>query len=54
MPENTALMVTLAVTAPQAEKIVFTAENGSIWLSDQTTDDNETGTKIVTEEGLYR
>jgi len=54
MPENNALMVTLAVTAAQAEKIVFTAENGSIWLSDQTTDDDETGTKIITEEGLYR
>ena len=54
LPDASSVMVTLAVTAAQAEKIVFTAENGSIWLSDQTADDDETGTKIITEEGLYR
>jgi pilus assembly protein CpaB len=54
MPEERSLMVTLAVTAPQAEKIVFTAESGTIWLSNETPDDGEKGTKIITEEGLYR
>src|ERR671916_380412 len=32
LPEGS-LMVTLAVTAPNAEKIVFGAEHGKIWLS---------------------
>ena len=47
-------MVTLAVTAAQAEKIVFAAESGTIWLSNETPDDVKKGTKIITEEGLYR
>ena len=38
-------MVTLAVTAAKAEKIVFAAENGTIWLSNEPTDAVATGTR---------
>ena len=49
MPDASSVMVTLAVTAAQAEKIVYTAEDGDIWLSLETADDNENGTKITHE-----
>lgn len=54
MPEDKSVMVTLAVTAAQAEKVVWTAEYGSIWLSNENADADQRGTKIVTEEGLYK
>lgn len=54
MPSQQSLMVTLAVNSAQAEKIVFTAENGHIWLSQENADSDESGTRILTEEGLYR
>ena len=54
MPSEESLMVTVAVTAAQAEKLVFAAEYGTIWLSNETPDDDKKGTRIVTEEGLYR
>ncbi|GAA3639263.1 Flp pilus assembly protein CpaB [Microlunatus ginsengisoli] len=54
MPEGQSVMVTLAVTAPQAEKIVFTAEKGSIWLSKENADADPSGAQIVREEGLYQ
>ncbi|WEO78005.1 Flp pilus assembly protein CpaB [Cryobacterium sp. SO2] len=48
-----ALMITFALTAADAERIIFAVQNASIWLSLQTDDDNEDGTKIVTEADLY-
>jgi len=54
MPEEQSLMVTLAVNAAQAEKIVFTGEYGHVWLSEQNADSDQSGTRILTEEGLYR
>lgn len=42
------LMVTLALTAPDAERVVFGAEFGSVWLSLEGAEVPEGGTRIVT------
>ena len=47
LPE-TGVMVTLAVTAPDARRAVQAAENGTIWLSDESTDATATGTSVAT------
>jgi len=52
LPEGS-LMVTLAVTAPNAEKIVFGAEHGKIWLSLEPSTAAVSGTRVLTEKGLY-
>jgi pilus assembly protein CpaB len=46
-------MVTLALTAPDAEKVVWARENGSIWLSLERTDVPEGGTRVITGEGIF-
>jgi pilus assembly protein CpaB len=48
------LMVTLAMTAPNAEKIVFGAEHGKIWLSLEPADAALNGTRVVTEKSVYK
>ena len=48
------LMVTLAITAPNAEKIVFGAEHGKIWLSLEPANAAVTGTRVVTEKSVYK
>lgn len=48
-----ATMVTLAVNARDAEKIVFAAENGSIWLSLVDPATPEDGTRIVEPGNVY-
>ena len=48
------LLVTLATTANNAERIVFAAEYGSIWLSSEPADAVVSGTRPVTEKNLYR
>nr|WP_239579836.1 RcpC/CpaB family pilus assembly protein [Microlunatus panaciterrae] len=48
------VMVTLAVSARDAEKIVFTAENGHIWLSHETKDAAESGTSVVTGKSVFQ
>ncbi|NKX56722.1 Flp pilus assembly protein CpaB [Arthrobacter mobilis] len=53
VPEG-ALLVTLARRAADAEKIVFTAEFGSIWLSKEPEEADERGTRVVTKDGVYR
>ncbi len=53
-PPGGSLMVTLAVTAPNAEKIVFGAEHGKIWLSLEPADAAITGTRVVTEKSVYK
>jgi pilus assembly protein CpaB len=52
VPEGS-VMVTLALTAPDAEKVVWARENGSIWLSLERTDVPEGGTRVVTGEGIF-
>jgi pilus assembly protein CpaB len=53
LPEGS-LMVTLAITAPSAEKIVFGAEHGKIWLSLEPANAIATGTRVVTEKSVYK
>jgi pilus assembly protein CpaB len=42
------VLITLAVTAPEAEQIVFAAEFGLIWLTSQNTTTDLDGSRIVT------
>jgi pilus assembly protein CpaB len=52
LPQGT-LMVTLATAAPGAEKIVFGAEHGKVWLSLEPADATETGTQVLTDASVY-
>ncbi|MPV37017.1 Flp pilus assembly protein CpaB [Georgenia subflava] len=47
------VMVTLAVAAPDAERIVWAAEHGGIWLSAEPGDAPEDGTRAVNETSVY-
>lgn len=47
------LLVTLAVDAPAAERVVFTAEHGFLWLSAEPEDAPEDGTKIQDRGTVY-
>ena len=47
------LMVTFAVTAAQAEAIVFAAEHASIWLSLEPADPDVSGTQVLTPDTIY-
>lgn len=49
-----AMLITLARTAPDAEKIVFAAEFGTIWLSKEPATATEGGTSIVTKDRFYK
>ena len=51
---DASLLVTLATTADNAERIVFAAEYGSIWLSSEPADAVVTGTRAVTDRNLYQ
>ncbi len=48
------LLVTLAVQAPDVEKIVFTAEHGFVWLASEPGSASEAGTQIQTRGSIYR
>lgn len=47
------LLITLAVTAPEVEQLIFAAEFGLIWLTGQNADTNPGGTRIVTLNQVY-
>ncbi len=47
------LLITLAVDVAQAERIVFSAEYGTIWLSAQDEDTTEEGSRIRTPGNIY-
>jgi pilus assembly protein CpaB len=47
------LLVTLAVSAPEVEQIVFAAEFGRIWLTAQNADTDNTGSRILTLDQVY-
>ncbi|GGL88901.1 SAF domain-containing protein [Nakamurella endophytica] len=49
-----ALLVTFALSTPDSEKVVFAAEHGSIWLSDDPATADENGTRIVDGQKVYR
>jgi pilus assembly protein CpaB len=53
VPEG-ALVVTLAVSAGDAEKVVFGSEHGTIWLSSEPEDAPEGGTGVRTRENIYQ
>jgi pilus assembly protein CpaB len=46
-------LVTVAVDAPSAEKLVFAAEHGFVWLSNEPKDADEGGTDVVTRGNIY-
>lgn len=48
------LLVTVAVTASDAEKVVFTAEHGTVWLAIEPAGAPEDGTQIQTRGTVYR
>ncbi|MFQ5948645.1 MAG: Flp pilus assembly protein CpaB [Acidimicrobiia bacterium] len=47
-------LITLAVDAPSAERIVFAAEHGSLWLALEPEDAPETGTRIQSPATIYQ
>jgi pilus assembly protein CpaB len=47
------LLVTLAVSSPEVEQIVFAAEFGHVWLTKQSTETDQDGTRIVTLDQVY-
>jgi pilus assembly protein CpaB len=47
------LLVTLAVTPADAERLVFTAEFGSVWLAAESADVPEDGTTVQTRGSVY-
>lgn len=48
------VMVTLALSGPDAEKVIFGAEHGTVYLTLQTTDTTTTGTRVVTVKNIYQ
>jgi pilus assembly protein CpaB len=52
LPEGSRL-VTLALSAADAEKVVFGAEHGKIWLSLEPRDARVAGTRVVTDRSVY-
>lgn len=48
-----AFLVTLALDAPSAEKVVFAAEHGFVWLSSEPADAPQDGTRVVTRGDVY-
>ena len=50
---SASLMVTLAVSAAQAEAVVFGVEHGTIWLSLEPDGAQTGGTGVVTPETIY-
>jgi pilus assembly protein CpaB len=46
-------MITFAVTAAQAEAIVFGAEHGTLWLSLETDGDETGGTRVIDPSTIY-
>ena len=47
------LMVTLAVTAGDAETVVYGMEHGTLWLSLETRDDEAGGTRVIDPGNVY-
>jgi pilus assembly protein CpaB len=47
------LMVTLALTAEQAEGVVFGAEHGTLWLSLEPDGANVDGTEVITPDNVH-
>jgi len=50
---STSLIVTLALTAKDAETVVFGMEHGTLWLSLETTGDDTSGTRVIDSGNVY-
>jgi pilus assembly protein CpaB len=50
---SASLMVTLALTAEQAEGVVFGAEHGSLWLSLEPDGADLDETEVITPDNVY-
>jgi pilus assembly protein CpaB len=50
---DASLMVTLAVSAAQAESVVFGAEHGTLWLTLEPDGAQVDGTEVVTPDNVY-
>lgn len=48
------VLVTLAVDAPSAERLVFAAEHGRIWLTAEPAAAEESGTQVATRASVLR
>jgi pilus assembly protein CpaB len=51
LPEGS-VYVTFATTAADAERIIFASQYSGLWLSLESEDDSDEGTKFVTDENL--
>lgn len=49
-----AMLITLARPASDAERIIFAAEFGSLWLSKEPATATSDGTSVVTKDGFYK
>lgn len=47
------LLVTMALTAPEVERVVFTAEHGFLWLAFEPQDAPTDGTQVTTRAEIY-
>ena len=47
------VLVTLALSSPQVEQVVFAAEFGHIWLTAENADADESGTGVITLGEVY-
>lgn len=48
------LLITLAVDTAAAERLVFAAEHGTVWLTAQDEDTDTDGSEVRDAEGIYR
>ncbi|MCU1518656.1 MAG: cpaB [Pseudarthrobacter sp.] len=48
------VLITLALTAADAEKVVYAQEFGAIWLSDEPSTAVQEGTRELTREGIFK
>jgi pilus assembly protein CpaB len=47
------MLITFALRAPDAEKVVYATQFGAVWLSDEPSTADETGTDVVRQGSLY-
>jgi pilus assembly protein CpaB len=50
---SASLMITLAVTAAQAEVVVFGIEHGTLWLTLEPAHADVSGTEVITPDNIY-
>jgi pilus assembly protein CpaB len=50
---SASLMITLAVTAAEAEAVVFGIEHGTVWLSLEPEGADTSGTEVITPDNIY-